>query len=643
MSGSLRAIIVIVVGLLVVGLAAAGLWLRAGFTELSAPVDPGQIGFTGSAVCQDCHDDRQQSWYATYHRTMTREASGDTVQGQFDGQALDFQGVRTRPVRQGGRYYFEYQDLESGQLIDRVQVFRTVGSNRYQQYLTRLDDEQTYVRLHYLWHNGDRRWVHMNAAFLGPDDQPFDQHVAIWNQNCILCHNTGPAPGMQNYDELTERARTGQPVDVSRDSRFESEVAELGISCESCHGPGATHVERSQRWFTRLAMHLSPGRDTSIINPVRLDHERASQVCGQCHAQRMPAEPDLLHAWMHEGPTFRPGMDLNDHVSPIQHDTVAPIRGREDLFEQRFWGDGSARLTAYEYQGLMQSPCYQEEPGLSCMDCHTMHAGDPVGQITERNRGNAPCLRCHQDFRSAQALTEHSRHSADSPGSQCYNCHMPHMVYGVMDIHRSHRIENPDALRDAATGRPNACLNCHMEQSPQWAAAELTEWHGQTDGAELYRHDGADPTMSEAVTLLAGDPVQKAVAAWRAGHEDSFQRGRERAWLVPYLLETMADRYPSSRRFAHHSLLAVLDDWPDSDEVSTVTEVVEPFDFTAPSARREQQLQAALSRWQAIDKTSWPPAPDASGISADFLLPEGLRSELIELGRRQDKQISIGE
>src|SRR5690554_4013204 len=144
MSSSLRAIIVIAAALLVAALATVGLLLRAGFAELAEPVDPGQIGFTGSAVCQDCHDDRQQSWYATYHRTMTREASGDTVQGRFDGQALDFQGVRTRPVRQGGRYYFEYQDLESGQPIDRVQVFRTVGSNRYQQYLTRLDDEETY-------------------------------------------------------------------------------------------------------------------------------------------------------------------------------------------------------------------------------------------------------------------------------------------------------------------------------------------------------------------------------------------------------------------------------------------------------------------------------------------------------------------
>jgi hypothetical protein len=642
MSLSLRAIIVVTAACFVLLLVLAANSIREGMATLSEPVAHGQAGFAGSAVCRECHDDRHASWYATYHRTMTREASGDTVQGRFDGQALDYWGVRVRPVRQGGRYYFEYYDLDSDALIDRYRVYRTVGSNRYQQYLTRLDDGHTYVRLHYLWHGGDQRWVHMNAAFLGPDAKPFDNHVAIWNQNCIFCHNTGPVPNMTNYDDLTARAQAGMPVNMGRDSRFESEVAELGISCESCHGPGEIHVERGRDRATRLAMRLRPGRDTSIINPVRLDHDRASQVCGQCHAQRMPAEPDMLHDWVHGGPTYRPGMDLHEHITPIWRDTRAPIHGQEDMFELRFWNDGSPRLTAYEYQGLLQSPCHQQAE-LTCMDCHTMHAGDPAGQLTDRNRTNAPCLRCHQDFRGQEALAEHTRHQVDGPGSQCYNCHMPHMVYGVMDIHRSHRIENPDARRDAEAGRPNACLNCHMEQTPEWAQTELAEWSGQAPHGPLMRHDGADASMSDAVTLLAGDPVQKAVAAWRTGHEHNYQRGRERAWLVPYLLEAMADIYPSSRRFAHHGLLAVLQDWPEPGEVSAVAIELERFDFIASQPERERVRQAAIERWQDIDKQGWPAPPAASGVDDDFLLPEVLRSELVELGRRQDKQIAIGE
>jgi hypothetical protein len=44
-----------------------------------------------------------------------------------------------------------------------------------------------------------------------------------------------------------------------------------------------------------------------------------------------------------------------------------------------------------------------------------------------------------------------------------------------------------------------------------------------------------------------------------------------------------------------------------------------------------------------LDKQSWPAPPPASGLNADFSLPAELRDYLIELGRRQDKQISIGE
>ena len=122
---------------------------------------------------------------------MTQEASRDSVQGVFDGRNLDFQGIRVRPLREGERFFFEDQDLESGRLIDRIEIHRTVGSNRYQQYLTRLPDDGTFVRLHYLWHNGDQRWVHMNAAFLGPDGRDFDEHVAIWTRTAFSATTPG--------------------------------------------------------------------------------------------------------------------------------------------------------------------------------------------------------------------------------------------------------------------------------------------------------------------------------------------------------------------------------------------------------------------------------------------------------------------
>lgn len=629
-----RLVVLVVLGLAFAGLAYAGIRTLAERRALNAPFDPHSAQFVGSSACEGCHQNRHESWYRTFHRTMTQEAGPASVQGEFDGQALDYWGLRVRPVEENGRYFFEYSDPASGQVINRLSIDRTVGSHRYQQYLTRLPDDGTYVRLHYLWHNADQRWVHMNAAFLGPDEQGFDDQVAIWNQNCIFCHNTGPEPHITNYDDMRARAAAGQAVNVATDARFRSEVAELGISCETCHGPGSTHVERAEDTWSSLAMRFNGGHDASIVNPVDLDAERSTQVCGQCHGQRMPKTPDLVREWVETGPTYRAGLNLNEHVNPVWHHTRAPVEGREDLFVLRFWPDGTPRLSAYEYQGLLLSACYQEAE-LSCIDCHAMHAGDPAGQITERNRGNAPCLRCHEALDDEPALAVHTRHAPDSEASLCYNCHMPDLVYGVMDVHRSHRIEIPDPVRDAQTGRPNACLNCHLDRSPLWAAESLGR-----DATGLVRADGVDVGLAEAASMLAGDPVQKSITAYRAGQLPGH--GRDRLWVVPYLLEALSDRYPSSRRFAQQSLLKLLDD-PSMAELNPLKQALTGFDFIADASERAAIIERVHGMWSAIDRGAWPTPPASSGLNPDYNLPESRVMRLRELGARQDKQISIGE
>ncbi len=635
---------VIIVGVLLplIGLLALGLGLAGAVQQLKQPIEPRQVEYVGSESCISCHDDRHDSWYRSFHRTMTQEATPASVQGIFDGRNLDYQGIRVRPIQRDGRYFFDYSDLNTGRALNQIEIHRTVGSNRYQQYLTRIDEDGTYVRLHYLWHNGDQRWVHMNAVFLGADDRPYDQHVAIWNQNCIFCHNTGIEPRILNDDELRSQARAGLPVNMATDTRFASVVAELGIACESCHGPGAEHVARAESFWTRQALRIAPGIDRSIVNPVRHDDGRGSQVCGQCHAQRVPADPSRILEWMHDGPSYRPGDDLHAHVTPVTRDLRAPIQGREDLFVNRFWADGTPRLTAYEYQGMTMSAGH-EDTDLSCMDCHTMHAGDPRGQITDRQRGNAPCLRCHTDYRGDAQLAAHTLHPVESDSSNCYSCHMPEIVYGVMDVHRSHRIESPDIGRDTAAGRPNACLNCHLEQAPGWVAEQLESGWGLKAPASIERLDGLSPELSEMAAALAGDPVQKAVTAYRVGRPDHAGDALQRAWAIPYLLQAMRDHYPSSRRFARASLIAILEDWPDPAQAERLLDPIRRFDFTAPPALRGEILNAADAAWQGFDRSGWPPVPAASGLQPDYSLPPELIEQLRRIGLRQDKQIDIGE
>ena len=68
---------------------------------------------------------------------------------------------------------------------------------------------------------------------------------------------------------------------------------------------------------------------------------------------------DFRHGktWMENGPTYRPGDSLQDHVNPVcKSSKINNVQS--DIFSLRFWKDGTPRLSAYEYQGLLQSQCH---------------------------------------------------------------------------------------------------------------------------------------------------------------------------------------------------------------------------------------------------------------------------------------------
>lgn len=615
--------------------AVAMLAWRAG-DELAQSVTFASVAYSGSAVCADCHDDRHASWHRTYHRTMTQTANADSVQGRFDGAELRAFGGVARPITTADGYAFEYRDPQSGAILITLPVSRTVGSHRYQQYLTRDPDSETYYRLHWLWHIEDRRWVHMNAAFLGDDAQHFDAQVTTWNNNCVFCHNTGPKPGVKNVDELRERARRGELVDVRSELRFDTRVAELGIGCEACHGPGGEHVARMRRFELRWMAKAGAGSDRSIVNPEQLPAARANDVCGACHAGRTLPDVATLDRWMLQGPDFRPGDDLSQHLRTLDVDTPSPAAHMPDLFRNRFWHDGSVRLSAYEYQGLKASACAVDAE-LTCIRCHSMHGGDPAGMLPKVNRGDAPCLRCHQEFKTR--IAEHSGHPADSTGARCMSCHMPRAVYGVMTIHRTHQISIPDVAASMAAGKPDACLNCHASEPPAFA---LRKDGGQSLG--MTRQDGGDMALADGlVALLAGDPVRQAVAAYELGRVEQAPGQGELLIRVPWLIAALEDDRPAVRRFSWNSLRAIDSKLADSPSALQLSAVLAGFDFTGAPAERAGSVQAIANGFAALDKRAWPQPSTATALDAEYRLNAEVLGRLRELGARSDKQIDIGE
>ena len=255
--------------------------------------------YTSSQTCLSCHPDQHHSWITTYHRTMTMRALPETVLGDFNGQTVLSDGLAYTVSRTNDTFWARMPDPDlvmqavqgkKGGDLSRIpsvdlQVVMTTGSHHYQTYWVespRLEGLMQTLPLVYLIE--DQRWIPREAAFMrGPDDQ--ERLVTQWNHHCIRCHSTGWNPGLDD-----------------RSGMLNTEVAELGISCEACHGPGKEHIAYHRNPFNRYARHLGsePTHASDLVNPAKLDHQLSSHVCGQCHGVFMPNNDSAMDV-AHEG------------------------------------------------------------------------------------------------------------------------------------------------------------------------------------------------------------------------------------------------------------------------------------------------------------------------------------------------------
>ena len=56
----------------------------------SPPLDLSRVDYQGSRSCRKCHQDHYSSWYDTYHRTMTREATPENIRGDIHQRIYSF-------------------------------------------------------------------------------------------------------------------------------------------------------------------------------------------------------------------------------------------------------------------------------------------------------------------------------------------------------------------------------------------------------------------------------------------------------------------------------------------------------------------------------------------------------------------------
>ena len=575
--------------------------------------ETGRPGFATSDRCVSCHPGPHASWHRSFHRTMTQVASPATSPAAFDDVHLELDGRSFDLRRRGDALSVELDvpraSRDGTRPVREERRFSMVtGSHHMQAFWLEDPSGNRQVSFPFTWLLAERRWVPRNDVFLMPPDAP--QLSQVWNDNCIRCHAVG-----------------GLPDAGSAGHGLRTQVAELGIACEACHGPGEKHVAANASPLRRYLQHNRSGGDPTIVNPARLDHRRSSETCGACHG--VTWLPDTA-AWHRTGFSFVPGGELERdrllvRYPGIKHDTRFPASLREGADEllATFWRDGDVRVSGREFNGLVESPCYQRGQ-MSCLSCHSMHDSEPDDQLSRKGTGDEACLQCHPKL--ARDLPAHTHHAVGSSGSRCYNCHMPHTTFGLMKAIRSHRVTSPSVRSDLDSGRPNACNLCHLDRPLAWTAARLHDWFRQPlpAAAELGVHAtaGAGP-----VYALSGDAAQRALVAWHLGWGPS-RAASAPGWQPPLLAELLDDPYSVVRHIAGESLRAQ----PGFEDLTS--------DYLAPAAVRKSRRNEVLRRWQT-SPPSVPPDPAAVLLDARGGLDRA-RSDALR-GQRDDRPVMLVE
>lgn len=554
----------------------------------SRPLEVRADAYVSSQTCRACHPREYGTWHASYHRTMTQAASPQSILAPWHGVTLDLHGRTYHLQRRGDEFWVDMDDPDADERFStppRVQrrIVMTTGSHHLQVYWYETGRGRKVEQFPFDYRIDEARWIPDHASFIRPP-WPEDQRLPVaapgqWDVGCIQCHST-----------------RGQPrLDLDGAGSVDTHVAEFGISCEACHGPAEAHVRINRDPRRRYGMRLKKRPDDTIVQPERLDHRLSAQVCGQCHGIFTFRDPEGERTWRREGYPYRPGDDLEETRFIVRAGAAADKAALEHMrnhdpsyvLEDSFWADGMVRVTGREYNGLIETPCFQRGE-MSCLSCHVMHkpANDPRplrewanDQLRLGHDGNAACLGCHESF--AADISAHTYHQPESSGSVCYNCHMPFTVYGLHKAVRSHQIDSPTVAASLATGRPNACNQCHLDKTLAWSAEHLHTWYNQP-----VPEMGEDEQSIAAslLWLVKGDAGQRGLMAWSFGW-DAAKEVSGTNWMGPFLSQLLMDPYDAVRFIAYRSL-RTLPGYTDFE-----------FDFVAPSEKRRTAAIRAGQLW----------------------------------------------
>ncbi len=452
--------------------------------------------YAGSESCRACHAVEFEKWKSSHHGLAERLPNDELDLAAFQPPKAFKHGTQTTEARKSGDG-FEVVSLGFDNKTTPYPVKRVIGHAPLRQYLV----EGPRGALHAMEACFDPKQGDWFNVYGNEDRKPgewghWTGRGMIWNQMCASCHNTRVR---KNYDTATDAYHTS--------------MAEMTVSCESCHGPMKAHVQNP-------AIKSGWTRDQHIDN------------CAGCHARRGEITGD-----------FVPGESFFDHY-------LLTITDGGDIY----YPDGQIRDENYEFSSFLSSRMYHA--GVRCMDCHDMHSMKPILP------GNQLCVRCHTagGFPNAPVLAAeaHSFHRADSTGNQCINCHMPQTTYMQRHPRHDHGFTIPDPLLTKQFGIPNACNKCHTDKDTEWSLAATEKWWGEkmnrktrTRATLIAKARQGDPSARDGlIALLDTDEIPH----WKASASLVLDRWATEPPVISALQKQLQHTHPLVRQSAARTL-----------------------------------------------------------------------------------------
>lgn len=418
--------------------------------------------FVGSATCGDCHAEQFAQWSNSHHALSMQVSSEQSVLADFDTLFGE-----SKFSRHDGIYLASQRDQHGNE--NTYVVTHTFGVAPLQQYLVDMGDGRLQA-LRQSWdsrpaHQGGERWFHQyEDETIEPGGVlHWTQIAQNWNSMCADCHSTSLRKGF----------------DPSTDS-FETTYAEINVGCEACHGPGSQHVDNPA--------HPLPAQ-TALSNAAS-----QAEVCAACHSRR---------AQISEG--YTAGAEFYDYYVPA---LVNP---------PLYYSDGQILEEVYVFGSFATSKMFRQ--GVSCSDCHSPHSAEL------KLSGNATCLQCHSPAgnpkyptltNKAYDTSEHHLHVPDTAGARCVSCHAPTRTYMGVDQRHDHSFRIPAPHLSVLHDTPNACNQCHQDQSAQWAADVLRARFGEpstTHFAHAFASQINNQGIEQSLTEIATRSKQASVVA----------------------------------------------------------------------------------------------------------------------------------